>query len=97
MFLAPKLVTFIVNAERVRLFVKPYCGWCHEAKEWLDERGILYEEVDVLASRAAWNEMVQLSGQSLAPVIDVDGEVLADFDTDQLEQFWKMLEAEEKV
>jgi len=40
--------------------------------------------------------MFQLSGQTLAPVIDVDGEVLADFDTDQLERFWRQLEKQEK-
>jgi len=86
-----------MKAQNIRLFVKPFCGWCHEAKDWLDERGIRYEELDVLSSRAAWKEMVRLSGQTLAPVIDVDGEVLADFDTDQLETFWKQLEAEQKV
>jgi hypothetical protein len=37
--------------------------------------------------------MKELSGQTLAPVIEVDGEVLADFDTGQLEKFWKALEA----
>ena len=41
---------------------------------------------------AAREEMLELSGQTLAPVIDVDGEVLADFDTDQLDEFWKKLE-----
>ena len=86
-----------MKAGRIRLFVKPFCGWCHEAKDWLEERGIPYEELDVISSRAAWKEMVQISGQTLAPVIDVDGEVLADFGTDQLEQFWKQLEAEQKV
>ena len=39
--------------------------------------------------------MFQLSGQTLAPVIDVDGEILADFDTGQLERFWRKLEAME--
>ena len=33
-------------------------------------------------------EMVRLSGQSKAPTIDVDGEILADFDVDQLDRFW---------
>jgi monothiol glutaredoxin len=33
--------------------------------------------------------MVRLSGQTLAPVIDVDGEVLADFGADELESWWK--------
>ncbi|HMJ90799.1 MAG TPA: glutaredoxin domain-containing protein [Candidatus Acidoferrum sp.] len=84
-----------MNAQKIRLFVKPFCGWCHEAKDWLDERGIAHEELDVISSRAAYKEMVELSGQSLAPVIEVDGEVLADFDTDQLERFWKEREAKQ--
>jgi glutaredoxin 3 len=82
-----------MKAEKIRLFVKPYCGWCHEAKDWLDGRGVAYEELDVISDRAAYKEMVDLSGQTLAPVIDVDGEILADFDTGQLEKFWKKLEA----
>ena len=76
----------------VRLFIKPYCGWCHEAKAWLNERGIQYETLDVISDLSARNEMMDLSGQSLAPVIDVDGEILADFDTGQLASFWERLE-----
>ena len=64
-----------MNAERIRLFIKPYCGWCHEAIEWLDSRGIKYETLDVISDSAARKEMFQLSGQTLAPVIDVDGEI----------------------
>jgi glutaredoxin len=74
------------------LFVKPYCGWCHEAQEWLEERGIPHETLDVISDPTARREMMHLSGQTLAPVIDVDGDVLADFDTGQLEDFWKKLE-----
>lgn len=83
-----------MKAERVRLFIKPYCGWCQEAIEWLDARGIQYETLDVISDPKAQKEMVQLSGQRLAPVIDVDGEILADFDTEQLEVFWGRLERE---
>jgi hypothetical protein len=35
--------------------------------------------------------MVRLSGQELAPVLDVDGKVLADFGPEELEKFWKTL------
>jgi glutaredoxin 3 len=82
-----------MKAQKIRLFVKPFCGWCHEAKDWLDERDISYEEIDVTSDRAGFQEMLSLSGQTLAPVIDVDGEVLADFDTGQLEKFWNRLQA----
>lgn len=81
-----------MKPNKVRLFIKPYCGWCHEAKDWLDERGIQYEELDVMSDRAARAEMIELTNQTLAPVIDVDGEILADFDTDQLEAFLKRIE-----
>ena len=82
-----------MSPKRVRLFVKPFCGWCHEAVDWLQERGVAFEELDVTRDRAAREEMLELSGQTLAPVIEVDGAVLADFDTDQLEVFWKKLES----
>ena len=59
---------------------------------WLDENEVEYEEVDVIADEAAFDEMIRLSGQELAPVIEVDGEVLADFGPDQLADFWKKLE-----
>lgn len=81
-----------MKPKRVRLFIKPFCGWCHEAMEWLDERGIPYEKLNVFLNSAARREMQELSGQTLAPVIDVDGEILADFDTGQLEVFWAELE-----
>ena len=74
---------------KIRLFIKPYCGWCEQAKDWLDERGIAYDEIDVIADRAAFDEMRRLSGQTLAPVIDVNGEILADFGADELEEWWK--------
>jgi len=76
---------------KIRLFIKPYCGWCHQAIEWLDGHGVKYETLDVIADAEAYDEMVELSGQTMAPVIDVDGEVLADFGPEDLEAFWNKL------
>ena len=80
-----------MNAKRIRLFVKPYCPWCRRAMAWLDERGVKYEAVDVIASSADFEEMERMSGQTLAPVIDVDGEILADFGPEELAAFWQKL------
>jgi glutaredoxin len=76
---------------KVRLFVKPYCPWCHKAQHWLDDRGIQYEALDVISDSKAMTEMVNLSGQTCAPVIDVDGKILADFGPEELEPFWQTL------
>ncbi len=77
------------DAVKVRLFIKPYCGWCRQAMRWLDDHDIRYEKLDVIADDEAYAEMVKLSGQELAPVIDVDGKVLADFGPEELAEFWK--------
>ena len=59
----------------IRLFIKPYCPWCHKATAWLDARTITSVTLDVIADNEAFAEMREISGQTLAPVIDVDGEV----------------------
>ena len=75
----------------VRLFIKPHCGWCHKAMRWLDDHDIAYEKIDVIADDAAFAEMVRLSGQELAPVLAVDGQVLADFGPEELPGFLQKL------
>jgi len=77
-----------MKPNRVRLFVKSYCPWCHKAVRWLDTHGVQYETIDVVGDDSAFREMMELSGQDLAPVIDVDGKVLADFGPDELDDWW---------
>jgi glutaredoxin 3 len=79
---------------RIRLFIKPYCPWCHRAMRWLDDRGIRYQTLDVTTDEMAFDEMRRLSGQELAPVIDVAGNILADFGPEQLSVFWQKLNRE---
>lgn len=78
---------------KVRLFIKPYCPWCHKAMHWLDEHGVKYEILDVIADSKAFTEMVNLTGQRFAPVIEVEGKLLADFGPEELEKFWQQFES----
>ncbi len=81
-----------MTPRKIRLFIKPYCGWCSKAMDWLDSRGIKYEVLDVISNEQAYDEMFNLSGQTMAPVIEVDGQILADFGPPELAAFWKKLE-----
>ena len=72
----------------VRLFIKPGCPWCDEAIDWLDSRGVSYTKLNVIADPVARDEMRELTGQTKAPSIDVDGHILADFGADELEDWW---------
>jgi glutaredoxin 3 len=75
----------------ITLYSRPLCGWCQEAKAWLEERGWAFETLDVGADPVARRRAIESSGQTLVPVIEVDGHVLGDFDVDQLEAFLREL------
>ena len=77
----------------IKLYSRNWCGWCVEAKDYLKEHGIPFQEIDVGRDPAADEEMRRLSGQSYVPTIVVDGHVLANFDTGQLERFLANLNA----
>jgi glutaredoxin len=58
-----------------------------DAKEYLTRRGYQFTEIDVGEDRAAFQEMKDLSDQTYVPTLVAGDEVLANFDTDQLEKF----------
>jgi glutaredoxin len=43
------------QAEQVRLFIKPYCGWCARAMDWLDEHRVAYQVLDVIRDARAYD------------------------------------------
>lgn len=71
------------------LYIKPGCPWCDEVVDYLKRKNITVKTVIVSGNPAAMKEMVDLSGQSKAPTMDWEGEVLADFGVDELIPFLK--------
>jgi glutaredoxin 3 len=72
-----------------KLYIKPGCPWCDEVMDYLDRKGIEVETIVVSGNREAMQEMIDLSGQTKAPTMDWNGEVLADFGVDELVPFLK--------
>ena len=68
-------------------YVKTGCPWCTEARAVLDAAQVHYREVDVSRDPAAFQTMRELSGQTYVPVLDWNGEVLADFGAAELKPF----------
>ena len=76
-----------MSTPRPFLYVKTGCPWCEEAEDYLKDHGIAYGKVDVHADPAALEEMKRLSGQTKAPTMRWDDEILADFGADELDIF----------
>ena len=71
------------------LYIKQGCPWCIAAEEELQKLGVKYERREVRSSPAYFEEMKKLSGQTKAPVLQMDDRILADFGVEQLPRFLK--------
>ena len=71
----------------LKLYSREWCSWCIDAKEYLTQRGYRFTEIDVGRDREAYEEMRELSDQTYVPTLVAGDEVLANFDTKQLEKF----------
>lgn len=74
--------------ERV-LYLKSGCPWCVEADDYFRKHSIAVSRLIVSGDREAMDEMIKISGQSKAPTLDWNGEILADFGVDELIPFLK--------
>ena len=74
-------------ATELTLYSRGMCSWCMDAKDYLSERGYQFTEIDVGRDHDAYDEMAELSDQSCVPTLVAGDDVLANFDTDQLEKF----------
>lgn len=58
--------------------------FCKAAKEYLSQKGVPFVEKDVMADKAALDELTKL-GYMSTPVILVDGEAVVGFDRKRLD------------
>ncbi|KKU68516.1 MAG: Glutaredoxin [Parcubacteria group bacterium GW2011_GWA2_47_16] len=71
------------------IYSKTGCPWCRDALAFLRNKKIAFEEREVLSNPKFFEELQAKSGQSKAPTLDVDGEILADTDAAAIEAFLK--------
>ncbi|MBA3960504.1 MAG: hypothetical protein H0X40_01190 [Chthoniobacterales bacterium] len=71
----------------LKLFSREWCSWCIDAKDYLSRHGYKFTEIDVGQDRTAYEEMRKLSDQTYVPTLLAGDDVLANFDTNQLEKF----------
>jgi len=66
--------------KKIIVYSTSTCPHCIQAKKFLDDSGIQYENFDVSVDSSKIDEMVKKSGQMGVPVIDIEGEIVVGFD-----------------
>jgi glutaredoxin-like YruB-family protein len=79
-----------MSMKKVKIYTTPACPFCVMAKEYLKEKGIEFEEIDVSKNEKAAKEMVEKSGQMGVPVIEIDGQIVIGFDKEKIDELLKL-------
>ena len=59
--------------------------FCNQAKEYLSQKGIEFQERDIAEDLGALADLKKL-GYTTTPVIVIDGSVIVGFDADKIDQ-----------
>lgn len=71
-------------AKSVKVYSTPTCPYCTMLKNFLKEKNIPFENLDVSTDRNALLEMKNKSGQLGVPVTDIDGKIIIGFDKEAI-------------
>lgn len=81
---------------KVKIYTKPTCPYCQQAKKWLKDNNIEFDDFNVEEEKYK-DELVEVSGQMGVPVIVAGEKIIVGFEEKELEQLKKRLMRENKM
>ena len=72
--------------KKVLIYSTPICPYCHQTKDYLNEKKIKFIDFDVAADSAKAQEMIDKSGQMGVPVLDIEGEIIVGFEKERIDK-----------
>ena len=70
----------------VVVYTTAWCGWCRKTLTFLDERGVRYVNKDIEANDWNRDELIEKTGRTSIPVVEIDGEIIRGYDASRMEQ-----------
>ena len=78
----------------VKVYSTPTCPWCAKTKEYLNQKGVPFDEINVAEDVQGRTEMMQKSGQMGVPQTEINGRMIIGFNKEALdEELSKLAEA----
>ena len=74
---------------KIIVYSSPSCPFCQMAKAYFEQEGLEFEEIDVSENPEKAKEMVEKSGQTGVPVIEIDDEIIVGFDLPKIQKALK--------
>jgi len=65
--------------KKVKVFSTPTCPYCHMAKDYLTDKKIAFEDIDVSQDQQQAQKMVERSGEMGVPQLWIDDQIVIGF------------------
>lgn len=72
---------------KIIAYLKPTCGWSQGVRAALRKYDLAFEDRNIISDPAQRQEMIEKSGQTLSPCVEIDGHMLADVSGEEVEQY----------
>lgn len=69
----------------IKVFSSKTCPWCTKVKEYLEGKGVSFENVDVSTNREAAMEMVKKTGQMGVPVTQIGEKYIVGYNPEAID------------
>ena len=73
-------------AAKVRVFSQPTCPACNDLKDYLKKKGVEFEDMDITASKDAFNELTKVYKVRVTPLLVVGEKKLIGFDPAEVDK-----------
>ena len=70
----------------VVVYTTTWCGWCRKTLAFLDERGVRYVNKDIEANDWNRDELIEKTGRTSIPVVEINGEIIRGYNAERMEQ-----------
>lgn len=74
-----------MSKPKIIAYLKPSCGWSNGVRAIMRKYDLPFEDRDIINDYAQRSEMIQKSGQTLSPCVEVNGTMLPDISGDEVE------------
>ena len=72
---------------KIVAYLKPTCGWSQGVRAVLRKYDLPFEDRDIICDPDQRVEMIEKSGQTLSPCVEINGHMLADVSGQEVEAY----------
>ena len=74
---------------KIKIYSSPDCPYCYLVKDYLTQKGIEFEEIDLFEQPEKRKEMEEISKQKNIPVTIIDKEVIVGWNKEKIDELLK--------